>query len=167
ESTITSPYNFPVGTTTVTVVAENSCGTDIANFDVTVEDNEDPEISGMPADIVQDTDAVSCDAVVTWDAPTATDNCAGLTFTSNYESGATFPLGTTTVTYTADDGRGNVVTASFDVTVEDNEDPEISGMPADIVQDTDAVSCDAVEIGRASCRNGDCVWLTVISNYEI
>src|SRR5690606_40358990 len=111
---------FPLGTTTVSYTADDGRRDVLAaSVDVSAEEIEDPEISGMPADIVQDTDAVSCDAVVTWDAPTATDNCAGLTFTSNYESGATFPLETTTVTYTADDGRGNVVTASFDVTVED------------------------------------------------
>src|SRR5690606_9145916 len=53
------------------------------------------------------------------------------------ESGATFPLGTTTVTYTADDGRGNVVTASFDVTVEDNEDPTITTEAKDLPVESD------------------------------
>lgn len=46
-------------------------------------------------------------------------------------SGATFPVGTTTNTYTVTDAAGNTATCSFDVTVTDNEAPGIT-CPADL-----------------------------------
>ena len=64
-----------------------------------------------------------CGAVATWTDPTATDNCGVASFTGTHASGATFAVGTTTVTYTAVDVNGNQSTASFTVTVTDNEDP--------------------------------------------
>ncbi len=42
---ITSPYEFPVGTTAVTVQATNNCGTDTKAFDVVVEDNVAPVVA--------------------------------------------------------------------------------------------------------------------------
>jgi len=60
------------------------------------------------------------DAVVTFDAPTASDNCDLVSFeqTAGLPSGSEFPIGTTTVTYTATDACGNTAECSFDVTVE-------------------------------------------------
>ncbi len=48
-----------------------------------------------------------------------------LTLTSTHSSGDMFPVGTTTVTYTATDAFGNVSLCSFTVTVEDTEIPDI------------------------------------------
>ena len=49
-------------------------------------------------------------------------------------SGATFPLGTTTVTCSATDAAGNVGTGSFDVHVVDSTPPALS-LPADFTVD--------------------------------
>ena len=65
-------------------------------------------------------------ADVTWNAPTAADNCAIATFTSTHNPGDTFDVGTTPVTYTATDVNGNVSTCTFNVIVEDNEVPTIT-----------------------------------------
>ena len=62
------------------------------------------------------------------DKPTSSDNCAVTSFTSTHSPGATFAVGTTTVTYTALDAAGNSTTSSFTVTVTDDENPVISGM---------------------------------------
>src|SRR5207245_11244297 len=72
------------------------------SFTVTVIDNTPPVIAGCPSNITVNTGAgrTSCDQTATWTAPTATDNCAMQSFTSNYAPGTTFPKGTTTVTYT-------------------------------------------------------------------
>ena len=80
-------------------------------------DDEDPVISGTPADISQSTDATLDTAVVTWTPPTASDNSGMVTLTSTHNSGDTFPLGVTTVTYTAVDAASNMVTDSFMVTI--------------------------------------------------
>ncbi|MGA1589064.1 MAG: HYR domain-containing protein, partial [Ilumatobacteraceae bacterium] len=130
---------FPVGTTTVTHTATDAAGnTGTVSFNITVTDDEDPTISGTPADITQTTDAGLCTTAVTWTEPTAADNCPGVSLTSDIASGTTFFLGTTTVTYTATDTSGNSVTSTFNVIVTDNENPTISGTPADITQNTDA-----------------------------
>ena len=136
---------YAVGITTVTYTAMDAEGNISANsFTITITDDEDPSISDMPADISVNNDSGDCSAVVTWDAPSADDNCGIGSFTSNHDSGDSFPVGTTTVTYTATDVNGSSVTASFDITVTDNEDPTIAGTPANIIQTADNGDCAAL-----------------------
>ncbi len=81
-------------------------------------DITDPVISDTPSDINMDTDAGSPTAVVTWTPePTASDDSGTVTLTSSHSSGSAFPIGTTTVTYTATDGNSNTVVTSFDVII--------------------------------------------------
>jgi hypothetical protein len=55
---------------------------------------------------------------------TASDNCSGATITrSGVPSGNFFPVGTTYINYTANDGRGNTATALQAVTVTDTTPP--------------------------------------------
>ncbi len=57
-------------------------------------------------------------ATTTWTPPTVTDNCTPTpSVWSNYPSGFCFPLGATTVVYTAIDNASNVSTCSFSVQV--------------------------------------------------
>jgi hypothetical protein len=56
-------------------------------------------------------------AVVTYSAPTVTDNCPGATATCNPPSGSTFPVGCTVVTCNATDTSGNTAQCSFNVCV--------------------------------------------------
>jgi len=86
---------------------------------VTVTDDENPAISGTLADITQNTVAGFCTTAVTWTEPTAADNCAVDTLTSDAAPGDTFPVGDTTVTYTATDIHGNSSTSSFKITITD------------------------------------------------
>ena len=120
-STHTSGSSFVVGETFVTYQASDKKGNKsscvfkvtVANTcftDVTV-----PVINACPANIAVQTATTS--ATATWTAPTATDNCSNPTLTSTHVSGATFPLGATTVTYTATDNNGNKATCIFTVTV--------------------------------------------------
>lgn len=53
-----------------------------------------------------------------------------LTQTTGFPSGSTFPVGTTTNTFTASDAFGNSATCSFQVTVNDNELPVINSCPS-------------------------------------
>ncbi len=83
------------------------------------EGNAAPTFAGCPSNIILNTACDASTAIATWTAPTASDpdNClTPLTTSSNYNSGDAFPIGTTTVTYSANDGP-NTVTCSFDVTV--------------------------------------------------
>ncbi|MDF2157820.1 HYR domain-containing protein [Algoriphagus sp. CAU 1675] len=144
-SDYTSGDEFPVGETTVTYTATDVHGnTETASFTVTVTDNELPVITNVPANISVNNDAGVCGAVVSWTEPIASDNCEIGTFTSDYTSGDEFPVGETTVTYTATDVHGNTETASFTVTVTDNELPVITDVPTDISVNNDAGVCGAV-----------------------
>ena len=74
-----------------------------------------PIINNCPANISVTSPTVN--AVVTWTAPTATDNCTTPSVSSNFPSGQTFGVGTTTVVYTAKDSLNNSTECRFTVTV--------------------------------------------------
>ncbi len=129
SSNVASGTQFPVGTTTVTYTARDAAGnTSTASFTVTVIDNVPPVIANVPANITL-TPVAGSPAIATWALPTATDNVGVASLTSDFASGASFPPGVTTVTYTAVDAGGNPTTASFTVTVIDTTAPVI-GCPA-------------------------------------
>jgi len=79
-------------------------------------------------------------------------------------SGAFFPVGTTTNTFTATDAAGNVGTMSFTVTVTDKVFPVISACPANITVNSNAGVCGAVvnwtePTASDNCTaTGDLVW---------
>ena len=137
---------FPVGATTITYTATDAAGlTTDGSFTITVTDNEAPTIVGLPADIIVNNGNGVCEAAVTWVEPTSADNCAGSSIaqTAGLANGATFPAGVTTITYTATDASSNTFSASFTVTVTDNEAPTIDNLPANISVNTDAGVCGA------------------------
>ena len=68
-------------------------------------------------------DPGQCYATVTLVNPVTSDNCGVLSVTN--DAPATFPVGTTTVTWTVNDIHGNVKTCQQTVTVTDNELPTI------------------------------------------
>ncbi|MFD2245001.1 HYR domain-containing protein [Pontibacter ruber] len=112
-------YTFNQGVTTITYTATDAAGnTATDQLLVTVADDDAPVVT-VPANIVVQTDRDKCGAVVSY-AVSATDNCSTVTpeMTAGLASGATFPVGTTTVTYKATDEAGNTTTQSFTVTVE-------------------------------------------------
>ncbi|UKN00093.1 HYR domain-containing protein [Paracrocinitomix mangrovi] len=136
---------FPVGVTTQTFVVTDASGnTAQCTFDVTVLDVQNPVIN-CPADIIVNNDPGSCGAIVTYTIPNGTDNCPGATtiITAGQASGTLFPIGTTTVTYQVTDASGNSTTCSFDVTVNDNENPAIT-CPANITVNNDPGVCGAL-----------------------
>jgi hypothetical protein len=108
-----SGSSFPVGTNTVSFQAQDGSGNVATHsFDVVVTEsvNPIPDVSTLPE--ITNTCPIS---VLT--APTATDNCAG---TITGTSDASLPisaLGTTIVTWTFDDGNGNVVTQTQNVVI--------------------------------------------------
>jgi hypothetical protein len=92
NSTITSPYTFPVGTSTVNVVATNSTGSASCSFTVNVNDTEAPMIRNMAANPGQlwPPNNKMRDVTVNYNS---TDNCTGmvtcvLTVSSNEPGGA-------------------------------------------------------------------------------
>jgi hypothetical protein len=89
------------------------------SFTVTVNDTQAPTIT-CPANVAAvaaPTCPVSTTTVISYPAPTATDNCPGVTVACVPPSGSIFPIGTTTVTCTATDASGNTATCMFTVSV--------------------------------------------------
>ncbi|HXH92161.1 MAG TPA: FG-GAP-like repeat-containing protein [Thermoanaerobaculia bacterium] len=111
---------FPVGTTNVTYTASDGHGNSAAAIQhVTVTDNNPPAITA-PADITVSTGA-TCSAIVNPGTPVASGPCTGVTVTSVRSDGqplsAPFPLGTTTITWTATDAANNSASAIQTITV--------------------------------------------------
>ena len=121
---------FPLGATVVNCSASDASGNEAAaSFSVTVRDTTAPTLSGVPEGMTLEATG-SAGAVASFDAPEASDLVDGaLTPTCDHASGATFPLGTTRVSCSASDSRGNTSTAGFDVTVRDTTGPVISAVP--------------------------------------
>ncbi len=109
------PTTFPVGTTTVDVVADNGIGSPaVASFDVTVNDTQAPIAIAPPDPDVNATGPAGATVDFT---VAASDNCPGVSVASVPASGSTFPIGDTTVTVTATDASGNFSGTSFVVHV--------------------------------------------------
>ncbi|TYA55272.1 immunoglobulin-like domain-containing protein [Formosa maritima] len=119
---------FPIGTTTVTWTATDLAGNSVScTQDVTVTDTENPTIV-CPSNIVVNTNPGQCVASVNIPLAIAQDNCSIISVTNDYNGGGadasdTYPLGTTTVTFTATDSANRTTTCSFNVTVENSQDP--------------------------------------------
>src|SRR5690606_5479336 len=103
-----------------------------------------------PSDITASTGAGVCTAVVNFANAIAIDPEDGViptVQTAGPASGSAFPIGATTVEFSATDSDGNVATCSFVVTVVDNENPV--AVCKDITVDLDPVT------GMASITGAD------------
>lgn len=161
--TITSTHDsgdlFATGTTTVTYTATDAAGnTSTCTFDVTVADTEAPIFAACPSDLTVNNDSGVCGAVVNWTPMTATDNCSGVTIVGSHNPGDLFPVGTTTVTYTATDDNGNSETCSFDITVTDAELPVLSGL-------NDLSVCEGGAANWNVTATDNCTIQSLTSNY--
>jgi hypothetical protein len=110
--------NFPLGSTNVPWTATDEFG-DVSHATsvVTVTDTTGPVFTFVPPDVTTTT----C-AGLALQQPSAVDGCGGAVTVSN-DAPAKFPLGTTVVTFTARDERGNTSTATVRVTVSLKDDP--------------------------------------------
>jgi pimeloyl-ACP methyl ester carboxylesterase len=116
---VPSNHLFPVGTTTVTYTATDSNGliaTAIQN--VTVADKTAPMIT-CPSRIVAflPFNSTANSIIVSYPAPSASDNCSASVVTATPSSGSLFPVGTTSAIATASDSAGNAASCSFPVSV--------------------------------------------------
>jgi hypothetical protein len=133
---------FAAGTTTtVTCTARDASGnTSQETFTVTVTSapppppppaNSPPTFTSTPSDLTREATGPS-GAIVTYTVPAATDPEDGpIVPVCSPAPGATFALGSTTVTCTATDSQGATAQVSFHVTVVDTTPPSVTP-PADI-----------------------------------
>jgi uncharacterized protein (TIGR03437 family) len=112
---------FPVGRYLLNCVTQ--VGTRLF-YEVHVLDREPPRLT-CPANITRTTDANQCAATINPSTATASDNCgASLTVegtrSDNQPLTATYPLGTTTITWQATDAAGNQAACQQTITVTAN-----------------------------------------------
>ena len=141
---LTAPY--PKGTTTITWTATDASGNQSScSQTITVNDTEPPAIT-CPANVSTSTEPGTCSAHVATGTATATDNCGSTTVTGtrsdNQPLNATYPKGTTTITWTATDNSNNSSSCTQTITVNDNEAPVIT-CPANITRSNDPGMCSA------------------------
>jgi hypothetical protein len=111
------------GSYTLKVLNSNSCGGVSNAINVTIMDVTPPSIN-CPATVNVFTNSGCTATGVNLGTPTGSDNCGVVTFSNN--APAVFPLGTTMVTWTANDGNGNTTTCMQTVNVTDNVRPAIT-----------------------------------------
>ena len=142
-----SPDNY---TLSRTWTATDRSGNDAtASQTLTVQDTTDPVLSGVPADAT-----VECDAVPGPASVTATDNCDPdpvVTLVEVRTDGSSPDNYTLSRTWTATDRSGNDATASQTLTVQDTTDPVLSGVPADVTVECDAVPGPATVTATDNC----------------
>jgi HYR domain len=161
-----SIFGASIQNVTVTLTATDVNGNSSnCTFKINFVDVTPPVISGCPSNITVNTGLgnTTCSQTATWTPPTATDACLHLAtqtqpITSNFNPGATFPVGVTTVTYTATDLSGNTSTCSFTVTVVDNTKPIIANCPANVSVNTaaNATTCAATASWTAPTFTDNC-----------
>jgi hypothetical protein len=116
---------FPLGITPVLVTAIDGAGNvSTGTFTVTVSAPQTLVFTGVPTN--QTVEAVSASgAVVNFEMPTAATAAGNVPVVVNKTSGSVFPLGQTTVTFSAN-GQGQSASAHFVVTVVDTTAPKLA-----------------------------------------
>ena len=116
-------------TQTVTIIADDGNGNSISCNVILTAVDQTPPVLQLPDNIHQSNDIGVCNAAVTVTTPSASDNCAGTTVNGARDDGkalnASYPVGTTIITWRATDAAGLTDTYQQTVTVTDNEKPHV------------------------------------------
>ncbi|QWV95003.1 HYR domain-containing protein [Geomonas oryzisoli] len=151
-----APASFPVGVTVVTWSASDDAGNvGKATQSVTVQDTTAPVVTAPAAVVAEATAPLSPVAIGT---ATATDAVGVKEIKS--DAPAAYPVGTTTVTWTAKDAAGNQGTATQTVVVKDTTPPVVTPPAAVTVEATGPTTTVAFGLATAS----DAVGVTGLTN---
>jgi len=153
-----APLNapYPVGTTTIAWTATHASGNSSlssATQTITVNDTEKPTVTA-PLNIVVSNDPNQCYAILNPGTAAPQDNCPGATVngvrSDAMSLSAPYPIGTTTITWTATDAHGNTsaTSATQTVTVIDMQLPSVSPITLAIAS-LGPPSHDLVNVGLA------------------
>jgi N-acetylneuraminic acid mutarotase len=157
-----APPSIPVGVNTVTwTVTDVNGNTANCGQTVTVTDNQNPVIT-CPPNVAVNTNPGQCSATgVTLGTATATDNCGIATITKNAPT--TFPVGITSVVWTATDVNGRTATCTQTVTVTDNQAPVVT-CPNNITVNAANGQCSATGVNLGSATASDNCGIANITN---
>ena len=120
-----APASFPLGTTTITWTARDAAGNSgSATSTVTVRDTTAPAVAAPADSTFEATAPLTPLTAADYGNATATDAVGVDSLTNN--APASFPLGATSIVWTAVDAAGNSGTATSTVTVLDRTPPTIA-----------------------------------------
>ena len=137
---------FPIGTTQVKYEAKDINGNkSTCIFNVIVEDKTPPVFVSCTT-VITATVINSCMATVKLPKLEATDNCSDVKPSASHPEEADYPLGETTVTYTAVDGAANSATCVLKVVVSNALNPLIDGCPSTITESATDAEKDSVAV---------------------
>ena len=122
-------------------------------------DNTNPTVE-CPDDIIVDNDPGQCGAIVSFMA-SYDDDRPGVTAAAVPASGSLFPVGITPVTVTATDAAGNTAQCTFNVTVNDSENPLVI-VPGNITVGNDPGVCGAI-VNFGATGTDNCPGVIVVS----
>ncbi|WP_427872173.1 gliding motility-associated C-terminal domain-containing protein [Flavobacterium sp. MMS24-S5] len=156
--TTTDPLTYNTqGTYTINwSFSDGNGNVETATQKVIVKDTQKPSIT-CPLGVSVSTDANSCTATgVVLGTPTVSDNCSG-TITVTNDAPSSFPIGNTTVTWTATDAGGNTETCTQivkvigEITANDDSVSSSNGVAGGVVItnvfDNDVLNCNKVNRG--------------------
>ncbi|MCB0573513.1 MAG: HYR domain-containing protein, partial [Saprospiraceae bacterium] len=154
---------FDKGVTQVTWLAEDGAGnTALCTVTVIVVDHKAPQVQACPGNITVDNEPGICGADIDYTV-LFTDNCDGdnllddAQLISGFESGHTFPVGTTAVEWWYFDEAGNgPAVCAFNVTVHDVEDPQIECVASNITVNIDGTLSGGAEANPQIIGFGPC-----------
>ncbi len=166
----TTTTTFPISTQGTTVVIwtfdDGNGNTITQTQNVIINDTIPPTFDSCPSNLSRNNDARACGAIVNFTVPTATDTCGIVSVTqtdvTGLTSGSLFPIGTTTIEYTATDGHGNNTICSFTVIVADVEIPTIT-CPTNITVNADT-NCEAATVTLGTPTTNDNCGVATITN---
>ncbi|MDE1811556.1 MAG: HYR domain-containing protein, partial [Thaumarchaeota archaeon] len=141
-----APPYFPIGKTTVTWKALDTSGNAATATQVVTVKDTTPPVIHAPSDITQEATSPYSNTVNLGNA-TVTDNGLIQSVTNNGPS--VFPLGKTTVTWTATDKSGNSATATQLVNIVDTTPPKISP-PDSVTFEATSLDNNTVPLGNAT-----------------
>ena len=167
---MTNDASLPIsaqGTTVVTWTYNDGNGnTSTQTQNIVITDTIPPTFNACPPSVSINNDSGICGAIVNYTIPTAADTCGTVTVTQTDSTGLTsgdvFPIGTTTIEYTANDGNGNTIICSFNITVTDAEVPTII-CPTDITVNADS-NCQVTTIALGSPTTNDNCGIASVTN---
>ncbi|MDE1816680.1 MAG: HYR domain-containing protein, partial [Thaumarchaeota archaeon] len=143
-----APKSFPIGMTVVTWTAKDTSGnTANATQNVIVKDTTAPKLT-VPAAVTFEATSVN-DNVIPIGNATATD-IEPVTITNNATS--SFPIGKTTVLWTAIDKSGNKANATQTINVIDTTAPKLT-IPAAVTFEATSVNDNVIPIGNATATD--------------
>jgi autotransporter-associated beta strand protein len=160
-----SGSTFPLGITTVTCIATDSCGNKTnCSFTVTVNPCA-PVVLTCSSNIVVNTTNCSATGATVFFTSSVTGGCGPATLSCNPPSGSFFPLGTTTVTCSAFDCGVVVTNCSFTITVKPPTCPAIVvNCSSNIFVQTPGCIASNATVFYSSSATGGCPPLTLTCN---